>query len=901
MISPAAERVLERFGKFVAHLMILLVDLSVRCARWMLVSVLLLTVLAGIYAFSHFSMDTDTSHVLSRDLPFQQRETAYQKAFPQDKNTIVVVLQGKNAQMTNAAVSRLVDWLRARPQSFHDVYVPGGGRFFERNGLLYLSKAQVQDFANRITNAQPLIARLSADPSLSGLSDLLTMAIDQRLHHGVHLSGLTAIFAAMDEAVTARLQGKSYQIPWGTLMGGDLAKLGPAQRFVLIQPALNYHSLEPAGAAIRTLRSGLATLKLNAAHGMDVGVTGGAVLDAEQLKTVSESAGESLALTFGLEIILLIIALRSLKLVSGVLMGLISGIILTSAWALLFIGSFNLISVAFAILFIGLGVDFGIQFCLRYREELFNGAVHRLAMHRVTQGMGPALGLAALAAALSFYAFVPTSYAGIVDLGLISGTSMLVALLLTLTFLPAYLTLWSIEVKGQRDVGYYPHMHRIPTLVNHPIHRYAYYVLAAAALLALASIPLALRASFDFNPLHMIDSHAEGVQVFEKLLANPDTAPYRMEVLAPNLDAAQAIARRVEKLPTVARALTVNSYIPVNQAEKLPILENLQILVPPFSLMMPATLQKPAADTPKKLAVLVVKLRALAAKDGSSSADGKTALQLAEHLQQFLDRDGAHPEALSDLQNQMMGTLPGELKQLGMALMAGPVSLQTLPKSLRERYLTASGQARVEIFPKADLTSNQAMRVFVQSVLKVEPSAVGTPVMLVEGGEAVLGAFQEATYIALGSISILLLLALRRYRDVLLIMIPLLLAALYTVAAMSLLGLSFNLGNIIVLPLLIGLGVAFAIYIVVRWRNGVDVAHMLGTSTPMAVFFSGLTTLSAFGSMAISQDPGMASLGKALSLALAIVLLCILIILPALMLLFTSSPREQGIAQDEGS
>ncbi|MBU2824978.1 MMPL family transporter, partial [Acidithiobacillus ferrooxidans] len=437
--------------------------------------------------------------------------------------------------------------------------------------------------------------------------------------------------------------------------------------------------------------------------------------------------------------------------------------------------------------------------------------------------------------------------------------------------------------------------------VRHPIHRYAYYVLGVVALLALASVPLVLRTSFDFNPLHMIDRHAEGVRVFEKLLADPQTAPYRMEVLTPDIPAAQAVAARVARLPTVAQALTISSYIPEHQTEKLAILQNLQILVPPFSLLMPAGLQPPTPDTAKSLGELVTKLRALAQKDGENTPDGQAAAALAGHLAQFLATRGTNAQAIADLQTRVMGTLPGELQRLGMALSATPVTLQTLPKSLRDRYVAASGQARVEIFPKANLSSNQAMATFVRSVLKVEPNAVGTPVMLVQGGDAVLGAFQEATFIALIAISLLLLLALRRYRDVLLIMIPLLLAALFTVAAMTLLGLSFNLGNIIVLPLLIGLGVAFAIYIVVRWRNGVDVAHLLGTSTPMAVFFSGLTTLSAFGSMAVSRDPGMASLGEALSLALAIVLLCILIVLPALLLLFTPSPREEGIAQDEGS
>ncbi len=898
MISPAAERFLARIGERYMRSICRFMSFCVQHAHATLVFFSLLLVLAVVYIAGHFAMNTNTSDVLSRDLPFQQREIAYKKVFPQDRDSIVVVLQGQNASATGNAVDRLETWVRAHPKYFHSVYVPGGGKFFQQNGLLYLPVQQVHEFAQRITAAQPLIASLSGNPSLVGLSDLLSEAVDQRLHGGVQVQGLTPVYNAFTRSIDAQLAGHPEEISWASLMGGSLAHLGPEQRFVLIEPTLNYHSLQPAEASIQFLHRGLEQLHIDAAHGLSVGITGQAVLDAEQLKTVSEGAFTSLALTLGLEILLLIIALRSPRLVIGVLVNLIAGIILTTAWALLVIGPFNLISVSFAILFIGLGVDFGIQFSLRFREELFNGASHEEAMRRVSRGLGAALSLAAVAAAISFFAFVPTSYAGIVDLGLVSGASMLIGLLLTITLLPAFLTTWPLSTKARQHVDF-PHFHRVPTLARYPIHRYAWGVLVLVAALAIAAVPAALQVRFDFNPLHMIDQHAEGVKVFESLLANPDTAPYRIEVLAKNLDQAKEIARRVKQVPTVARALTIADYVPTDQAPKLSILNNLQILVPPFSLLMPAALTPPAANTVEKLRQLQKKLQSLAAKDRGE--EGRAAARLALALGRFLQADAQKPRAIDALQHSLLGTLPSELKQLGEALLAAPVTINSLPGDLRSRYLAADGQARVEVFPKADLTNNQKMLHFVSSVLQVEPTAVGTPVMLVEGGEAVLGAFQEATYIAIAGIALLLLLSLRRYRDMLLIILPLLLAALFTVAAMSLLGVSFNLGNIIVLPLLIGLGVAFGIYIVLRWRSGVDAAHLLQTSTPMAVFFSGLTTLSAFGSMALSVDPGMASLGDALSIALAIVLLCILVVLPALLLLFTNSPHEEGIVQDEGS
>ncbi|OFC42377.1 hypothetical protein BAE30_15380 [Acidithiobacillus caldus] len=908
MIFPAADRVLAGLGRAYVRLLMAVVDGCVRFSRVVLLFFLVALVASVYYVVGHFAINTDTSDALSRDLPFQQREAAYKKAFPQDHDSIVVVLQGQSRSATDGAVDRLQTWLRSHPETFPQVYVPGGGSFFQRNGLLYLPTAKVEEFAKRITDAQPLIARLSADPGIGGLSKLLTEAIDHELSGGTSLSGLTKVYGALNDAIVANLQNKPYTVSWAELMGGSLNDLGPRKRFVIVEPRMNYHALEPAAAAIQRLQAGLKSLHLDPEHGVQVGITGSAVLDAEQLQTVSHGAASSLILTLILEILLVSIALRSARLVTAVFVSLISGIAFTTAWALFFIGPFNLISVAFAILFVGLGVDFGIQLCMRYREELFNGAPHREAMERVTRGIGGALTLAAVAAALSFFAFVPTTYAGIVDLGLVSGASMLIALILTLTMVPAILTVWPISSQSLRRVTY-PHFQKVPTLARHPIHRYAYWVLTAVALLALAAIPAALRVSFDFNPLHMIDQKAEGVRVFESLLADPDTAPYRIEVLRPNIASAVETARQLDKLPTVARTVTIDSYIPKDQQAKLAILQNLQILVPPFSLLMPATLTPPddsksLADLQKlqgKLQELIARQTAASAGSAPPSVELLAAQRLSASLARFLPVARKDPARLQSLQESALGTLPSELKKLGEALMASPVTLNTLPADLRERYLDARGQARVEVFPKENLVSNRKMLDFVRSVQRVVPDAVGTPVMLIEGGEAVLSAFRQATFTALIGIALLLLVSLRRYRDVLLVMVPLMLAALFTVATMSLLGLSFNLGNIIVLPLLIGLGVAFAIYLVLRWRSGVDVAHLLQTSTPMAVFFSGLTTLSAFGSLAVSSDPGMASLGKALSLALAMVLLSILLILPALLLIFTHSPQEEGMAADEGS
>ncbi|MDE2090043.1 MAG: MMPL family transporter, partial [Gammaproteobacteria bacterium] len=402
---------------------------------------------------------------------------------------------------------------------------------------------------------------------------------------------------------------------------------------------------------------------------------------------------------------------------------------------------------------------------------------------------------------------------------------------------------------------------------------------------------------FDFDPLNMINPRSEGVEVFRKLLRDGNTSPYRIEIVAPNLTAARQMASRLGRLPEVSQAVTLASFIPSQQQDKLAILQNLRLMVPPFSLLVPAKASVPGADLPVAMARFESSLRDLAAGDAGGDVR-RSAASLLTALERFHVRFKGRAQSLTELQSRIMGGLPAELKRLDLALNAGPVTLDSLPQALRDRYVVADGRARVEVFPKQNLVHDAAMERFVSAVQTLAPRAVGTPVMLVEGGKAVADAFREASVIALVFIVCLLLVVLRRWIDMMLVMVPLLLATVFTVAAMSLLGLTFNLGNIIVLPLLIGLGVAFAIYLVVRWRQGVSIAHLLQTSTPVAVFFSGLTTLSSFGSMAISSDPGMASLGRTLTLALVMVLLCILVVLPAMLMLLTPSPREETHAPD---
>jgi hypothetical protein len=246
------------------------------------------------------------------------------------------------------------------------------------------------------------------------------------------------------------------------------------------------------------------------------------------------------------------------------------------------------------------------------------------------------------------------------------------------------------------------------------------------------------------------------------------------------------------------------------------------------------------------------------------------------------------------LEARLVATLPDLLSRLRQALEAGPVTLADLPQSLRARWVNPAGQARVVGAPAEPLTDNEALAAFARAVLAVEPRATGTPIIVTEAGDAVIGAFQQASWLALGLITLLLAVVLRRLRDILLVLAPLALAVLYTAASAVILGLSLNFANVIVLPLLLGLGVSGAIHVVMRWREEAEPGRMALTSTPRAVLFSALTTIASFGSLAVSRHLGLASMGLLLTIAILCSLVCTLVVLPSALALVDRQDRKSA-------
>ena len=857
-----------------------IIAFCIRFPRFVIVAALALSAASTVYAVRHFAIQTDINHLFPSDLPWTQRAFQYMRAFPQAD--ILVVVDAPTPELVERAARRLTRALAARKDVIRAVYEPQGGRFFARNSLLYLPQPEVARFSGTLLQAEPLLAQLSADPSLRGALDALSGTLMQVKSGAFPLADLARPLRMAADTAEAALAGRPASFSWRALATGKALSAGELRRFIEVVPVLDYKALEPGRAATEAVEQAAKKLDLAGRDEARVRLTGLVPINDDEFSTLNDNAIFGIAAAFIAVLVILRLALRSPRIILAVVVSLVVGLSLSAALGLMLVGALNVISIAFFVLFIGLGVDFGIQFSVRYRAERHEFGDLRAALLSAGRKAGTPLALAAAATAVGFSAFLPTAYRGLSELGEIAGCGMLVAFLTSITLLPALLRV--LNPPGE------PHPMGFAALapVDRFLARHRLAVVASTLAAVALAAPLLWFLPFDFNPLHLRDPKAPAVATFLELREDPRTGANAIDVLAPNLDAADKIARRLSALPQVLQVSTLSNLIPRDQHAKVALMGKAAFaldkgLYPQQQLPAPRDGDNVAALT--RTAQL---LTGLAASD--KGAAGQAAGRLAKDLARLAK---AAPSVRARAQDAVAAPLRISLDDLRQALGPDSITPKTIPPEVARQWLTPDGRARVEVLPKGDPDDTAMLRRFVAAVLAVQPDATGPAVQLYEAGNTVVRAFFEAGGFALLSIAVLLWIALRRISDVLLTLVPLVIAGVVTLELCVVFDLPLNFANIIALPLLLGVGVAFKIYYMTAWRSGKTA--LVQSSLTRAVIFSAMTTATAFGSLWLSSDPGTSSMGKLMALALACTMAAAVLFQPALM----GPPRQKAEAPAE--
>ncbi len=861
-----------------------IIDLCTRYAWQVVVAAMVLTVLSGTYAVRNFAINSDINAMLSPDLEWRQRERAFEAVFPRFE-IIIAVVNAPTPEQTEAATAALAAKLSQNKDRFKSVTHAGGGEFFQRNGLLFLPPDELKNSLDGLVKAEPMIRDLASDPSLRGL----TSAIDNALHgvrtKHIALDQLATPFNTVSDTLDRIIAGEPASFSWRLLAQNRSAEPKDLRGFIEIRPVLDYHALEPGHAAIKAIRD--AGAEVLPQYQARVRLTGPVPMADEEFATLKENAEINGILTIAVVLFILWLALRSKRLILAVAINLFVGLSLTAAFGLWLVGAFNLISVSFAVLFVGIGVDFGIQHAVRYRHERHEFDNLRGAIHNAGKYVGSPLTLAAAATAAGFLSFLPTHYRGISELGLISGSGMLIAFLSTITLLPAMIRL--LNPPGEPEPLGYASLAPVDSFME----RNRIPIIIGTAVCVIGAMPLLYWLQFDFNPVNLRSPKVESVATYLELNRDPDARTNTVSVLSPSLKDADATADRLRKLPEVSQVMTASSLVPDQQDQKLQMIREAQKVLEPAvhpKEPMEAPSDKEEIEYVQGTAELLTKFAGTQTSPGAEASR-----RLAKALT-------AVAEGSQELRNKVKGVFLPPLRQtlegLSSALNAQPVTPDSLPADLRREWVGPDGQARVSATPSGDPTNNDEMRNFARAVLAVEPNATEGSISVLEAGNTIVRAFFEAGFWALLSIGIILWIVLRRFTDVLLTLVPLVLAAVVTLQLCVIVGMPLNFANIIALPLLLGVGVAFKIYYIMAWRSGQT--NLLQTSLTRAVFYSALATATAFASLCFSSHPGTSSMGQLLAMSLICTLAAAVLFQPVLM----GRPREVtagGPSPDDGS
>jgi hopanoid biosynthesis associated RND transporter like protein HpnN len=860
------------------------------------------------YAAHSLTLETSKFNLL----PSHQRYVTLYKEYSEDfgqLEDIVVVVQSPTVTTSTAYAARLAGILRggALAASARVSYRIDASRLDER-GLVYLPLETLRDLLDTAATHEDLLAAFAARPTLDRLVDGINQYVGAMLLPSVFGAATevevntapTRLLRALLGGMSEGLDGAPYRSPWVTVVATPAPALASNGYFVSDDNRLLYVVIDLAEAprtfageraAVLAIRRAVTSLRPEFPS-VQAGVTGVPALFTDEMSATSRDGEIASVVSMVLTLGLLLLAFRriatscAMLVVLGVSLGWSMGIVT------LVVGHLTVYSMMFVSVVIGIGIDYGIYFLFRYREERALGARLVAALERTAARSGPGILLAALTAATTFYILTIAEFRGIREFGFISGCAILLAFLAMMTVFPAALVLIERRRTAPRVVAIaarpgdlLPRDPRdVPVLewfVRHPRA-----IVTTAALLTGASLWAAPRVAFDYDFMNLQAAGTESVVWERKTAAAAGRSGFAALATARSLEELAAKAAAFQRLPSVSDVQSVSSVMPDSQAEKLAVLGRLAAVVDSIPV---------GAVPPVDLAALIAALETLKRRTDLATArsggDGPSEeiLFIARATSALLARltvpdRGAVEVRLGDFQKRLAGDFAEQWRRLQRATRPAPVTLVDLPEELRRKFIGKSGLLLLQIYSRLDVWERPGATQFAEELRTVDPDITGQPIVAYESMRLIEQAYWQGLAYAFALVAGIAALMIRRVRETGLAMVPMILGTLWMLAIMQVTGLKFNLVNIWALPLIIGSATEYGVNMVLRaLESRAHGGPRLARSTVMGVVFNGLTTIAGFGSLLIAQHRGVWSLGLLLVIGSTTTLIASLVVLPTLL------------------
>jgi len=856
------------------------------------------------YTVSKLEFDTSRNNLVGANKTYHQNFLKFKKEFP-TQDDLVVVVESEDPEKNRQFVERLGVRMERETNVFHDIFYKGDLKMLGSKALLFVPEQDLLELRKTLGDYRPFIEQFTRATNLVSLFDLVnkqfrTASREANAENESLVKALPALQRIIEQATRSL---KSSGTPPSPGINALLDPSGQADQQIYITFAegriflitAQAPSEELNGDAVERLRALVEQTRLEV-PGLNVGITGEPILERDEME---QSQKDSTLASITALIVCALIFIYGYQETGRPIKAticLIVGIGYTLAFATLAVGHLNILTITFVPILIGLAIDYGVHLISRYEEELRHGKTEEEALTKALVYTGQGIFTGAFTTAGAFLAMSFTDFKGIQEMGIICGGGLLICLIPMMTLLPVML-LWGSQNVIDHVQG--DALDRRARIENIWLQRPVMVLIITVALCALAATQVR-KVYFDYNLLNMQSAGLPAVEFEEKLIKSTPKSVLYGAVIATNLEQVMVMERQLTNLPAVSSVDSASMFLGGDQERKLPIVRQIKQDLAPLTFAVP---DPQPADVEELSATLYSFYGYLgAAHEEVKSEDAELDRQLLSmrHAVAALRKEMLRAEPRRTPANVKLGefqqALFNDIRETFQALRTqddrAPMKIGDLPEALRDRFIGVTGKFLLMVYPRKDVWQRENQKEFIDQVQTIYPTVTGTPVQLYHYTELLKSSYEEAARYSLVAICILVLIHFRSLLSLLLALVPVGLGFLWLTGLMGWLGVPLNPANIMMLPLVIGIGVTNGIHILNRYAEE-QRPNILARSTGKAVLVSGLTSIAGFGSLMLGKHRGIESLGYVMSIGLATCMIAGLTFLPALLnLLMQRRKRE---------
>jgi hopanoid biosynthesis associated RND transporter like protein HpnN len=867
-----------------------------------LVVVAVSVILAGLSIWvtgEKLTFKTGRGDLVAKGLPYVKLYEEYRDQF-EDLEGMVIVAESESPRKMAEFAEALAAKLQVRPDLFSQIIYKFDTSYFRSRFLLYLDPPDLKSLQTKLEEHQDFIESINASPGLNPLLNEINREISSGMVDSLMTdflgeedeeekkndeNSLNFLIRIVEEINRSLKKNYYYQSPWQSLLNsgeeslrdkGYLVSKNEKLLFILAVPNEDETSFTGYKASVYSAREQIAEVKKDFPS-ISAGLTGEDVISTDEMITTQKDVELASKIALGGVALLFIIAFKAIVKPLLAVFSLLIGLAWSLGFTSLTVGHLNILSVVFTTILIGLGIDFGIHILERYKEERKEGADISTALQKTLQGTGQGNFSGAITTAMAFGAMALTDFIGIVELGWIAGWGILFCMIAMVLLLPA---LVALEEKWRKPVYSKPKEKPIIAGISWLDRFFSHYklIITVCCVLVLGA-SLSLRtAHFDYNLLNLQTKGTEAVKYEMRILENAGRSAWSAAMLADSLEEVQQKETQLKTLPTIENVESIAAMVPKYQEENLQyIRENLSPLL--------SELYVEEDNEPFSLKALNKTFKRIRFKL-QGKAEDKVA-QAAREIDKFLETSKAIAPELAEkkieqFSEELFVDYRGLMADLKKNAEPKLVEISEIPKSLRDRYISKQGKYLITIFPSVDIWNLDERKRYLKDLRSVDANVTGSAVHMFNSTRLMTEGYINGGIYAMTAIIIYVFIVFRNLRTVFFILLPVIAGSIWTMGIMELTGLKLNMANLVILPLILGIGVVNGIHIIHRYREEKD-KNVLGKSTGQAVILSSFTTMIGFGSMMVADHYGVFSLGLVLTLGVFCCLIASITFLPALL------------------